>query len=74
MKPFGVQFKEAAGGGQVDASLALHKIKTIYSICQLRVSIIFDSATAITTFISISPEIRLFDIIQYFEQFISFLA
>ena len=44
MKPFGVQFKE----GQVDASLTLHKVKTIYSICQLRVSIIFDSALAIT--------------------------
>ena len=70
MKPFGVQFKE----GEVDASLTLHKVKTIYSICQLRVSIIFDSAMAITTFMSISPEIRLFDIIQYFEQFISFLA
>ena len=38
VKPFGVHFKE----GQVDASLTLHKVKMIYSICHLRVSIMFD--------------------------------
>ena len=68
LKP--LQLKE----GEVNASLTLYKVKTSYFICQLRVSIIFDSAMATTNLMSISPEIRLFDIILYFEQFISFLA
>ena len=64
VNPSGVQVDGRGGGEECPIRVFLSFGKAIYSICQLRVSIIFDVAMAATTF----------DIILYFEYFISFPA